>query len=53
MIPRTTNGGNEFKQLIVLHAISYFLAAAQNRTIDLKILKSIVDPDKINTFNWC
>ena len=52
MIPRMTDGGDEFKQLIVMHAISYFLAATQNRTIDLKIVKSIVDPNKINTFNW-
>ena len=48
-----TDSEDEFKQLFVLHAISSFLAPTQNRTIDLKIVKSIVDPDKISTFNWC
>ena len=53
MIPKMTDGGDEFKQLFVLHAISSFLASTQNKTIDLKIVKSIVDLDKISTFNWC
>ncbi|XP_057518534.1 uncharacterized protein LOC130815841 [Amaranthus tricolor] len=53
MIPRMIDGGDEFKQLFVLHAISSFLAPTQNRTIDLKIVKSIIDSNKISSFNWC
>jgi hypothetical protein len=53
LIPKMIDGGDEFKQLFVLHAMSSFLAPTHNRTIDLKIVKSIVDPDKISTFNWC
>ena len=43
---------DEFKQLFVMHALSSFLAPTANRTVDLRIAKSVVDVNEIKTYNW-
>uniref|UniRef100_A0A803N6X0 Uncharacterized protein n=1 Tax=Chenopodium quinoa TaxID=63459 RepID=A0A803N6X0_CHEQI len=52
-IPTLGQGGNEFKQLFVMHAISTFLAPTSNRTVDLRIVKALDDVEQIKNLNWC
>ena len=40
-------------QLFIVHAFSTFLPPTHNRSVDLKIVMCIVDPNKIRTYNWC
>lgn len=52
-IPTLDQGGDEFKQLFVMHAVSSFLAPTSNRTADLRIAKAIDDVEQIKNLNWC
>ncbi|XP_021755630.1 uncharacterized protein LOC110720859 [Chenopodium quinoa] len=51
-IPLLVDGGEEFRQLFIMHAFSSFLAPTSNRTVDLRIVKCLVDVNQIRTYGW-
>uniref|UniRef100_A0A803MRK4 Uncharacterized protein n=1 Tax=Chenopodium quinoa TaxID=63459 RepID=A0A803MRK4_CHEQI len=51
-IPLLVDGGEEFRQLFIMHAFSSFLAPTSNRTVDLRIVKCLVDVNQIRTYDW-
>ncbi|XP_021753552.1 uncharacterized protein LOC110718917 isoform X2 [Chenopodium quinoa] len=51
-IPLLVDGGEEFRQLFIMHAFSSFLAPTSNRTVDLRIVKCLVDVNQIRIYNW-
>ncbi|XP_021774560.1 uncharacterized protein LOC110738461 [Chenopodium quinoa] len=51
-IPLLIDGGEEFRQLFIMHAFSSFLAPTSNRTVDLRIVKCLVDVNQIRTYDW-
>uniref|UniRef100_A0A803MVN9 Uncharacterized protein n=1 Tax=Chenopodium quinoa TaxID=63459 RepID=A0A803MVN9_CHEQI len=51
-IPLLVDGGEEFRHLFIMHAFSSFLAPTSNRTVDLRIVKCLVDVNQIRIYNW-
>lgn len=51
-IPLLIDGGEEYRQLFVMHAFPSFLAPTSNRTVDLRIVKCLVDVNQIRTYDW-
>jgi hypothetical protein len=46
-------GGDEFKRLFVLYAMSVFLAPTSNNTMDFQLVKFVEDVSRIPDYDWC
>uniref|UniRef100_A0A803MD08 DUF1985 domain-containing protein n=1 Tax=Chenopodium quinoa TaxID=63459 RepID=A0A803MD08_CHEQI len=51
-IPLLLDGEEEFRQLFIMHAFSSFLEPTSNRSVDLRIVKCLVDVNQIRAYDW-
>jgi hypothetical protein len=47
------DGGDDFKRFFVMYALITYLAPTSHRTVDLSLLKPLVDVNEIKNLNWC
>ena len=52
MIVKLVDGGELFKKLFVLHAMSSFLTPTRKRTVDMRLSKAVADVNQIKGYNW-
>ena len=51
-IARLDDGGETFKKLFVIHALSSFLTPTRKRTVDMRLAKVVACVDDIKNYNW-
>uniref|UniRef100_A0A803LH78 Ubiquitin-like protease family profile domain-containing protein n=1 Tax=Chenopodium quinoa TaxID=63459 RepID=A0A803LH78_CHEQI len=52
-IKELVDGGDEFKRLFVMHALSSMLVPTANRTVNFRLVNAVDDVDQIKNLDWC
>lgn len=53
LLKELRDGCGDFKRCFVLYCLSSFLAPNLNQMIDLGLMRSLIDTEKIASFDWC